>query len=483
MTAYLRPHRGTYNKAKEMLIGENVLKSGEIFFEYPDDGPGSGLGRLIMGDGISDYANLKPFLSLSNNSTKDTSISDNVHASTTVLDNTVQISIQGVSLFSGYTGAYVNANLSGFYIDNIGSLPATLGLVFGKDSSNNVYYLACISTGIGDIFQVTPSGGYTRIISQTYSGSGFKKVIINSFESGILSFSIYNNSNQLVTTQTRNVSSYNINTSLIGFIPYSNNANVIITPLENYKYNYYNPENILDTLLPKLVNKTKTYKIRLIGDSITAGVGGSGYNATSSGGGQQIIGNVYQNIAGHCWANSLKDYLETKFSSVTVLNWGYSGATAQFIYQNINKFVFQDDNLIICMIGTNNRTSGDLNRLYINLENIVNYICNLQIPLVLMSSIPASLSNESDSIYTMHMEDINMIITAIAKNKQIPLISVYNLMKEYLKYTNTSLDSILVDGLHPNDTGYDIMNQLISNALGFTTPIDGYTWTPSVISA
>ena len=169
MASYLRPRRGTYDQAKDTLKGDAVLKSGEIFFEYPDKGVGNGSGKIIMGDGVSDYENLEPFLSSSDTkSVKDTSISDNVNASTTVVNDIVQISIQNISLFSGYTGAYVNANLSGFYIDGINSLPATLGFVFGKDASNNVYYLACISTGIGDIFQVTPAGGYTRIISQTH---------------------------------------------------------------------------------------------------------------------------------------------------------------------------------------------------------------------------------------------------------------------------------------------------------------------------
>ena len=484
MASYLRPRRGTYDQANSVLNGDAVLKNGEIFFEYPPEGIGNGSGKIIMGDGVSNYADLKPFLSMDGESgdIRDTSTSDPSHATSNVIDDKVQISISGVSLFSGYTGAYVNVDLDGFFIDGINSFQSTMGFVFGKDSSNNVYYLACISTGIGDIFQVTPSGGYSRIVTQTYAGSNFKKVVINSFESGILSFSIYNSANQLVTTQTRNVSSYNVNSKVVGFIPYNDSMYTFTTPLENYKYTHYTPENILDTLITKLVNKTKTYKIRLIGDSITAGLGGTGYNATSSGGGQQILGSVYQNVAGHCWANSLKSYVEAKFSGVTVLNWGYSGATSQFLYQNISNFVFSGDDLIICMIGTNNRQSGDLNRLYTNLENIINYIYNMGISLILMTPIPAGIANETLSTFVLHMEDINMIVSSVAKSKNVPFVPLHNLMKEYLKYTNTSIDTILTDSLHPTDTGYDIMYQLISNALGFTTPIDGYTWTPAVIS-
>ena len=43
---------------------------------------------------------------------------------------------------------------------------------------------------------------------------------------------------------------------------------------------------------------------------------------------------------------------------------------------------------------------------------------------------------------------------------------------KYLRNSKTSLNSILGDGLHPNDEGYDLMYKLLLEALGFGVPIE-----------
>ena len=57
----LRPFRGTKGKAIENLTVENPLKEGEIFFEYPDTGVGTGGGKIKMGDGETSYDELPYF--------------------------------------------------------------------------------------------------------------------------------------------------------------------------------------------------------------------------------------------------------------------------------------------------------------------------------------------------------------------------------------------------------------------------------------
>lgn len=423
--------------------------------------------------------------------TRDVVLSDKRKASVNISGSVAEITISNTNLFVNDTPIYTNANIKNYYIDGITSFPSILGVVFGKDASNNYYYLSISSTDIGQVFRVTPTGAYTRIDDQIYSGSGFAKVVFNGIENNYLSYRIYNTLGDVKKVDLRDISSYGIVEETVGFIAYTAGTYTFDTPRANYN-SYKNfatisdlnemTYNCIDQLLPLLVNTTTNYKIKLIGDSITAGYGGTGYNDTISGGGDLIVNNRYQNIAGTCWANSLKAYLEDKFAGVTVINNGYSGATAEFLYNNISSFVSSDDNLVICMVGTNNRNnSGDLNRLYTNLQNIVSYMAQLDIPLILMSSIPASIANE-ESVTVLHMEDVNMIVGAVARKNKVPWISVFDLMKEYLKYTGTSLDSLLTDGMHPNDSGYAVMFELISNALNFTTPIPGYTWTPAVIS-
>ena len=70
MASYLRPRRGKEATAKSQNI---VLKRGEIFFETPASGVGTGIGRLKMGDGSTSYASLPYFLKqldLNDNNTK-----------------------------------------------------------------------------------------------------------------------------------------------------------------------------------------------------------------------------------------------------------------------------------------------------------------------------------------------------------------------------------------------------------------------------
>lgn len=125
------------------------------------------------------------------------------------------------------------------------------------------------------------------------------------------------------------------------------------------------------------------------------------------------------------------------------------------------------------MIGTNDR--NDLSNFISNLQTIYDNAKSAGKEIIFMSSIPASVSEEST--HTYHMEDIDNHIMCFANTNNIQYISVYKLFIEYCKYTNTSIDSLLDEGgLHPNDNGYDVMFYLICNALGFGTKRQDATW-------
>ena len=59
MTVYFKPRRG---KKSTAISQDIVLKNGEIFFEVPEEGVGSGKGKLKMGDGVTSYSDLPYFL-------------------------------------------------------------------------------------------------------------------------------------------------------------------------------------------------------------------------------------------------------------------------------------------------------------------------------------------------------------------------------------------------------------------------------------
>ena len=62
MASYLRPRRGKKATAIAQLSASAPLKRGEVFFEVPDGGTGTGAGRIKMGDGSTAYKSLPYFL-------------------------------------------------------------------------------------------------------------------------------------------------------------------------------------------------------------------------------------------------------------------------------------------------------------------------------------------------------------------------------------------------------------------------------------
>ena len=58
MASYLRPRRG---KKSTATAQEVILKKGEIFFEVPETGVGTGIGKIKMGNGTSTYSQLPYF--------------------------------------------------------------------------------------------------------------------------------------------------------------------------------------------------------------------------------------------------------------------------------------------------------------------------------------------------------------------------------------------------------------------------------------
>ena len=88
MANYLRPKRGLKNTA----INKNIiLKRGEVFFEMPDSGIGTGIGKIKMGDGRTAYSQLPYFLEQKEIDVSNTSISftENTSTNNNALLNTI----------------------------------------------------------------------------------------------------------------------------------------------------------------------------------------------------------------------------------------------------------------------------------------------------------------------------------------------------------------------------------------------------------
>lgn len=289
-----------------------------------------------------------------------------------------------------------------------------------------------------------------------------------------------------------------------GTLTLLNGENNIFTDVDNAKLELtYTPNQILymKNLIQNnsinhivgLIRSGEITKIKVIGDSITHGVGGTGFQA-DYGDGKVICvvdalkgSNGYSfkvNTKGACWANSFKKYIETKYPYVSVDCWGTRGMSAHSwltrghtennVFKNcVEQLITDEDELVICMIGTNDRSQGaNIEEFAMNMTTIINYILGKGKKLLLMSSLPASLSNENDGTQHFHMEDVNNLLCNFSNNYNLWFVSLYNEVNKYLRNSKTSLNSILGDGLHPNDEGYDLMYKLLLEALGFGVPIE-----------
>jgi len=52
-------------------------------------------------------------------------------------------------------------------------------------------------------------------------------------------------------------------------------------------------------------------------------------------------------------------------------------------------------------------------------------------------------------------------VRKLAKDHQVPLIDIYQLFQDYNKQPNQSIDTLLLDGMHPNDRGHEIIAKLL----------------------
>ena len=227
-------------------------------------------------------------------------------------------------------------------------------------------------------------------------------------------------------------------------------------------------------ILKNTLSAKPNARIKLLGDSITHGFGGTGYEQD----GESFVEGFARNTKGYCWANLFKKYMEERFGCSVVIN-ACTGTRIDFIIEHFNTLVDEEDDLIFCAIGTNNRgvyfeegykpSREEMGTGFYNkVVKLYNMFLDAGKEIIFIANIPASAANEQDGATfwrILHMDDINAIYKAAADKLGFPLISFYDLFTEYCKTNDVAIEELLNDTLHPNDRGYEVMYNLILKEL------------------
>jgi len=227
-------------------------------------------------------------------------------------------------------------------------------------------------------------------------------------------------------------------------------------------------------IFKKLISSGKHFNVKLLGDSITHGVGGSGFSQN----GEPIVPGYARSPYCNCWANSFKAYMEGKYDC-TVNNNACTGTNIEFVIEKFDALTASDDDVVICTIGTNNRhqyfkngpkrTKEDMESgFYSNIIKLHEKFEKAGIPVIFVANIPAALSNEVDGEdywRIMNMGDINALYKKAKEALGYPFVSLYELFYAYCEKNSVTVDSLLADGLHPNNEGHAVMFELLKQEL------------------
>src|SRR5699024_4629030 len=133
---------------------------------------------------------------------------------------------------------------------------------------------------------------------------------------------------------------------------------------------------------------------------------------------------------------------------VQAKNWGVSGWRTENIIENIDNLMEGNETIVLCLIGSNDRSAHNgatfESELAQNMRYIYMQICDKGAKPVLLSSAPASIENETtfaDRI--MHKEDVDTAARMAAATFGYEHISVYNHVLDYCLYTGTEIDALL----------------------------------------
>ena len=159
-----------------------------------------------------------------------------------------------------------------------------------------------------------------------------------------------------------------------------------------------------------------------------------------------------------------------------VVNYAQSGKNSKHFYQQRDTVVESTDDIIMMMLGTNDRhnlANTEETKLY--QRAVIDTAHAKGVKVILMSACPANVSADNHSTRNFGMFDVDKAIRELAYEYGMEHISNYDGFLEFSEYRGVNMDTLLGDGLHPNDEGHDVIFRNIIRKLGITYVRPGVT--------
>lgn len=199
-------------------------------------------------------------------------------------------------------------------------------------------------------------------------------------------------------------------------------------------------------------------KIKIIGDSLAAGIGSSNVVISKQILFKDKIKKYYRVDSPNSWSSLLDKYLKDNKLNCSITNYGAKGAFSYQINKYLDKLINKDDNLIILLVGINDRKrKNGLNELHKNLNIIINKLKNMNKEIIVLTPNPSTYKNEHLPNRLFHTKEIVDIIKNVCMENKIELIDIYKYITDYLKISNLKIEDIIYedkcknDGFHPSN--------------------------------
>lgn len=218
----------------------------------------------------------------------------------------------------------------------------------------------------------------------------------------------------------------------------------------------------------KMLYLNEVESIKLLGDSITAGVGTENFTYPQNAKEIYNDGNesfVEATSTSNSWANLFRNYINQKDYGVkNFTNAGIEGKSVKWALDNIDNLIDEQENVVFVMFGSDDRMTSTKEEYESNISKLLKIIDSRSNYMVVMSPPPAANDTFNNQLTS---EDINEILSKISKKEKYTFISHFDGMNKYLENNSDVQYTDLMQnyGAYPSEKGYKVMWDTIKDEL------------------